>query len=359
MTRFLKDILRQPAELHRTIEHLCGPGQPGLREAATTAQKARHIFLTGIGSSWNAALSVAPLFYSAGCPVHLLDTGELLQLSAFPPDSVLIAISRSGRSIEICNMLTKARECNATVIGLTLMADGQLAHDAQISIIVPVERDHAVSVNSYTSLAAAAGILAGSIVGSFNPSLAASLLHSVTEAARRVPDWQEQIAESAWLASDNPTYFLGRGGSLGSCHEARLLWEECAKSPATAMGTGSFRHGPQEIVTSEVRFGVWIDAQRMRDQDLSVAFELRRLGASLAVIGQDLSLDTGDVVFLIPRIAPDWQFMIDIIPAQLMAESLARRRGVDCDSFRICSYIVEDEYGLGEAAALKERHSLR
>jgi hypothetical protein len=42
----------------------------------------------------------------------------------------------------------------------------------------------------------------------------------------------------------------------------------------------------------------------------------------------------------------EWQFMIDIIPAQLAAEYLARLSGVDCDSFRICSYVVEDEYGL-------------
>jgi hypothetical protein len=38
--------------------------------------------------------------------------------------------------------------------------------------------------------------------------------------------------------------------------------------------------------------------------------------------------------------------MIDAIPAQLAAERLARLSGVDCDSFRLCSYIVEDDGGL-------------
>ena len=28
------------------------------------------------------------------------------------------------------------------------------------------------------------------------------------------------------------------------------MWEEGVKSPATAMGTGSFRHGPQEMVAA-------------------------------------------------------------------------------------------------------------
>jgi len=48
----------------------------------------------------------------------------------------------------------------------------------------------------------------------------------------------------------------------------------------------------------------------------------------------------------LPAIPPEWQFLIDIIPAQLVAERLARLSGVDCDSFRLCSYIVEDDWGL-------------
>jgi hypothetical protein len=38
--------------------------------------------------------------------------------------------------------------------------------------------------------------------------------------------------------------------------------------------------------------------------------------------------------------------LIDVIQAQLAAERLARMSGVDCVSFRFCSYIVEDEWGL-------------
>jgi len=51
-------------------------------------------------------------------------------------------------------------------------------------------------------------------------------------------------------------------------------------------------------------------------------------------------------VFQLPAIPPEWQFLIDIIPAQLAAERLSRLSGVDCDSFRLCSFVVEDEYGL-------------
>jgi len=346
VTNFLQDILRQPTELQRTIDYLRGAGQRRLAEAAAVIQDARHVYLTGIGSSWHAALTAAPLFSLGGHPVYLQEASELLQFAAIPSGAVIIVISRSGRSIEIVHLLAKAAECGAVVIGVTNSENGPLAQQAQIPIVVPVQLDHGISVNTYSTLAAAAGSLACTVVSSFDDVLTTSLSRGLAQTATSITDWREQIAESLWLLPGSTCYFLARGSSLGSCHEARLLWEEGVKSPATAMGTGGFRHGPQEMVAAGSRFGLWIDGWRMRDQDLTVARDLRRLGASVMLIGQGVAEDAGDLVLRLPRVPPDWQFLIDIIPAQLAAERLARMSGVDCDSFRLCSYIVEDEWGL-------------
>jgi fructoselysine-6-P-deglycase FrlB-like protein len=346
MTHFLQDILRQPQELERSISYLSGAGRDTLQAAAGTIQKARHVYLTGIGSSWHAAFGAGAVFSRAGRPVYMQDAGELVQFAAFPAGSVIIAISRSGRSVEIVNLLAKARDSEATVIGITSSADGVLAQEAQLSILVPTLRDHAISVNTYSTLALAAAALASAAVDAFDDKLAASLSSSVAETKRKIPSWREQIGGNSWFAPGKLVHFLARGGSLGSCYEAALLWEEGAKSEATALGTGSFKHGPQEMVVQGTRFAMWVDGQRSRDQDLSIARDLRYLGASVVLIGQDLPPDAGDLVFQLPQMAAEWQFVIDILPAQLAAEHLARLAGVDCDSFRICSYIVEDEYGL-------------
>jgi hypothetical protein len=53
----------------------------------------------------------------------------------------------------------------------------------------------------------------------------------------------------------------------------------------------------------------------------------------------------------LPGIAARWQFLIDIIPIQIAAERMASVRGEDPDSFRLCSYIVEDEGGLTASGA--------
>jgi glucosamine--fructose-6-phosphate aminotransferase (isomerizing) len=384
-THFLRDILRQPDELQRTLDHLSEAGRSTLDAAVAAVRAARHVYLTGIGSSWHAGLNVSALFQLGARPVYLVDASELVQFAAIPAESVLIVISRSGRSVEIVQLLAKARESGAKVIGITNAADGALAREAQIAIVVPVAMDHAISVNTYTTLALAAGVLAAAVVaktaakeflqglkpnpgtssmsdlkvrppnevgladspsGMLVASLADSLSKAFAAAGGAIPGWQAQIEKSEWLAPKSVTYFLARGSSLGSAYEARLMWEEGVKSPATAMGAASFRHGPQEIVEKDMRFGIWLDGARMREQDLALARDLRKLGALVMLIGQRLPEDAGDLVFQLPEIPSEWQFLIDIIPAQLVAERLARLSGSDPDSFRLCSFVVEDEAGL-------------
>lgn len=371
MTYFLKDILRQPEELRRAIELLAGPngaGRGALDAATAAARGARHVYLTGIGSSWHAALNVSMLFHQHAHPVYLHDAAELLSFASFPKDSAMILISRSGKSTEIVQLARKARQAGVTVIGITNAPEGTLAKEAHHAIVVPIQFDHAISVNTYTTLALAAGMLAQSVVAGSTatlgcavgdgasetaqagvpvlPTLAESLSRAVAEAGRAIPGWQEQIAKSDWLAPHKTTYFLARGSSLGSAYESRLMWEEGVKTPATAIGMGGFRHGPQEVIAKEMRFCIWIDGAQMREQDLAVARDLRKLGARVMLIGQKLPDDAGDLVFQLPAIPAEWQFLIDIIPAQLVAERLAGLSGVDCDTFRLCSFVVEDEGGL-------------
>ena len=190
MTHFLQDILRQPQELQRALDHLSGSGQRELQTAAEAIRKARHVYLTGIGSSWHAAFGAGAIFSRAGRPVYMQDAGELLQSATFPPDSVIITISRSGRSAEIVQLLAKARESGAAVIGITNVAEGTLAQEANFPILIPTLLDHAISVNTYSTLAVAAAALAKAAVDSFSDQLSASLRSVAVETARMIPGWQ-------------------------------------------------------------------------------------------------------------------------------------------------------------------------
>jgi glucosamine--fructose-6-phosphate aminotransferase (isomerizing) len=344
-THFERDILREPSELVRTLNLLTGPLQARLQEAATLVQRSQHVFLAGIGASWHAAIGAGTLFNQRNRPVHLVEAAELLHFGSIPSDAVVMVLSRTGRSIEIVQLASKVRAAGACLVGITNSPDSPLAKESTVALVLPIALDHAISVNTYSTLALAAAVLATCNIDDFQDICEAFQL-TLAQLPDSIRTWSEAILATDWLVPRAACYFLARGSSLASAHESRLLWEEGAKTPATAMTTSAFRHGPQEIVTPGMHFCIWIDSLIMREQDLSVAKDLRKLGASVSLIGQHLTEGTSDLAFAIPAVPPAWQFVVDVIPMQLAAEALSRRSGVDCDSFRICSYVVEDDDGL-------------
>src|SRR5260370_33043758 len=72
MSHFLRDILRQPDELQRTLDHLLGAGRGALGAAVAAARAARHVYLTGIGGSWDAGLNVSASFQLGARPAELV-----------------------------------------------------------------------------------------------------------------------------------------------------------------------------------------------------------------------------------------------------------------------------------------------
>jgi glucosamine--fructose-6-phosphate aminotransferase (isomerizing) len=346
MTELMKDILKEPQELASSLAYALGPGRAALQEAARIINSVRHVYITGIGSSWHAGMAVLARFNSAGRPACLVEASELLHFTEIAPDAAVIVLSRSGKSVEIVRLLGKAEERKAKIIGITNTPQSPLAQAADITLNLNAAFDHLVSITMYSALALVGSLLAGAASNTLDDSVARSLNDSLSATQEALNPWRREIEGNKWFARDAPIYFLARGGSLASCHEARLLWEEAAKAPATAMTTGGFRHGPQEIMVDGLHFGIWIDSQYMRDQDLVLARDVRKLGGKVLLIGQNIPSGEGDVAFSLPKVPGNWQFLIDIIPAQLAAEYLSRLRGVNCDSFQICPYIVENEGGL-------------
>jgi fructoselysine-6-P-deglycase FrlB-like protein len=117
------------------------------------------------------------------------------------------------------------------------------------------------------------------------------------------------------------------------------------------MTTGGFRHGPQEMVLNGARLGLWVDAARMRREDLALAEDLQQRGAKVMLIGSAMQMKGDALVLDVPATPEGWQFLVDVMPGQLAAYHFSKLRGMDCDSFGICPYVITSEGGLqgGEA----------
>jgi len=346
MTKLHEDILLEPKELTQSLTYAMGEGRAAIDQAAALLRSAGPIYITGIGSSWHAGMALLAFFQEHGRPAILVDASELLHFSAIAPGATVIVLSRSGKSIEVVGLLDRLRSAGARIIAVTNTPTSALARQADVCVPVHARFDHSVSITMYTALAMVGSLVVSDSLGALNLALLSQLTNSLASIGQVLARWYDALGSSTWLEPAPPTYFLARGASLASCHEARLLWEEAAKAPASALMTGGFRHGPQEVVRPGMRIALWVDGRKMRPQDLALATDLRRLGANVMVVGQDLAPDAGDLVMNLPTIPPEWQFVIDIIPLQLAAERLALLRHEDCDTFRVCPYIVEDEGGL-------------
>src|SRR5262245_39633208 len=171
MTELLNDILKQPQELIRALRTLLEKERSSLGQATSVLSQAKSVYFTGIGASWHAAMAAASFFNAAGRPVSSIEASELLRFSRVAPDSAIVIVSRSGRSVEIVNLLGKARSAGAKIVAITNAPDSPLALECDASVCVGLPFDHAVSVTMYTGLAMAAGLVAGATVGNTDSSL--------------------------------------------------------------------------------------------------------------------------------------------------------------------------------------------
>lgn len=347
MTKTLDDIRREPQELLSILQRLSSRDRSKIEAAARLVRRNRPIYVAGIGSSWNAALAVVALLRQAGHAAIAADASELLHFAKLPSGALVIVLSRSGRSIEIVRLLDKFDRAGAEVVAITNTLESPLANRAGIVINLEANFDHNVSLTMYSGLALAAGLIVARSVDQDMDALCDQLAVTLDQANKALGGWREVLQASDWLSADpHATYLIARGPSLASCHEARLLWEEVAKAPATAMPTGGFRHGSQEVIRPGSRVCIWIDQKALRSEDQSLIGDLRVAGAKVMAIGNQITGCGADLSLEVPYAPTGWQFLIDIIPAQLASELLASIRGEDSDSFRFCAYVIEDESGI-------------
>ena len=346
MSGLLDDILAEAGELDAIAFRLCGEKRALVERAASVLRGAPEVVVVGIGSSWNAGLAVSTRLRRCGVPAFPADASELLHFGSLRPGAAVLVLSRSGRSVEVVRLLERCAAVDAPILAVTNTPDSPLGRLAAVTLDLEARFDRLVSVTMYSGLAVAGGLLAEAAGGAGLEDLGRALRESLKEAGALVPEWGRRLEGSPWLDPAATPYFLARGESVASAQEARLLWEEVAKRPAAALSTGAFRHGSQEIVRPGSRVALWLDAERLRAEDLTLARELRGAGALVALVGRDLPDDAADLALPVPATPPGWAFAVDIVPMQLAAEALARRAGEDPDAFRYCPYVVSAEGGL-------------
>lgn len=102
-----------------------------------------RVIVTGIGKSGLVGRKIAATLTSTGTPAVFLHPVEGLHgdLGMVTPEDVIIAISNSGETAEIINLLPPLQKIGAKIISLTGTLNSTLAHHSLVVVDVGVERE--------------------------------------------------------------------------------------------------------------------------------------------------------------------------------------------------------------------------
>jgi glutamine---fructose-6-phosphate transaminase (isomerizing) len=343
MSQLAQDIQSQPDSLARVLKHQCGDGLPALLEAARLLGSGRRVIITGIGASLFASISLEYFLCSHQIDANAIEAAEFLHYRHEGyRNAVVIIVSRSGESIEIVRLL-KLLKGRQTIIGISNEPGSLLAREAEISLHVGSLADEMVAIQTYTGTLLSAYLLGSAIDRRIDAAreevetILPSFSNLVSVSLENTQRWD------TFLANGYPVHLLARGPSYASALEGALLFNEIAKSPAFGMPTGTFRHGPVELVDREFRGIVFAQKGNTQDLNLAVARDLVRFGGDVRVIGPALLFASGLQWCDIPMVPEMLSPLFEIVPVQVAALRMAELRGIAPGSFRYAPQVTTDE----------------
>jgi glucosamine--fructose-6-phosphate aminotransferase (isomerizing) len=329
----LEEIRQQPEALDRTLRG----GLTAAKKLARIVEKNRPklIVLAARGTSDNAAQFARYLLeITTGIPVSLAAPSIMTLYHARLDlrETMVVAISQSGQSVDTNLVLETARKQNALTVGITNEPRSSLASLAAHVLLVRAGRERSVAATkTYTGQLMLCYLLAQAL----GAKIRIDDLH-------RLAEWTEAaLALEPEIAQRTERYrfmeravVVGRGLNYSNAFEFALKLMETCYVLADRFSAADFLHGPIAMVernfpvflfsppgaTSESVRGVIAQLQSLKAETLSIT-DRDPQSPALVIPAKITRRSPEDLLTPIPY----------IIPAQLFAAHLAERKGLDPD----------------------------
>jgi len=132
-----KRVLLQEADaLHRLADSLDGALLQALDILAAVTGR---VIVTGMGKSGHIARKIAATLASTGTPAQFVHPAEASHgdLGMVTSHDAVLALSNSGETAELSDILSYARRWNIPVIGITMKAESALGNAADVTLALP------------------------------------------------------------------------------------------------------------------------------------------------------------------------------------------------------------------------------
>lgn len=328
----IKEITEQP----KVIRLIAKEYQDQIEDLSRIIHSARGTFLIGAGTAYHACLAGVYLFSKvAKLHINTAFASEFNYLEDFlTPESLVIAVSQSGETIDIVEPLSRAKERKSKIAAIVNVLGSTIYRMADYKLLLGAGPEKAVaSTKAY--IAKLAVMLMLSYAMKKKTQDASKLLIS---AANDIEDMLQgkrlttikNLAKK--LQHTQHMYTVGRGVSFASALEAALKIKEVSYLHTEGLAGGELKHGTIALIEKGTPCMVFAPHDETYDAMISNAMEIRARGGFIIGISP-INSDVFDE-WIEVRDSGDGSYISQTVPAQLLAYYLAVVRKLDPDKPR-------------------------
>ncbi len=275
-----KEIHEQP----RVLRDIATEKQSDVIALADLIRSSRDVYLIGCGTAHHAALSARYMLAEiAGQPTTTAVASEMsLVLPLLGPQSLVIALSQSGETIDVLEAVRAARARGARVAALVNQEGSALDRFADLSILLGCGPERCVlATKSYLSKLAIMHLTARALSGDLDRGIT-----EILDAGRRLETLlQRELVEGAMqeialhIGDHQHLFILGRHRNYPLALEAALKIKEVSYLHAEGFAAGELKHGVIALIARGTPCIILAPDDDFRGEALAAASEVKARGA--------------------------------------------------------------------------------
>jgi len=262
------------------------------------------------------------------------------------PGDLVIGITQSGETADTLAAMRIARDAGARVLAITNIMGSQATRDADGVLFTRAGLEVSVAATKTFVCQVAVmyllGLRLGELRGTLPPERRAELIAEL----KRIPHLIQQLLDGvddeveaivAEHADKRFFLYLGRHVGLPVALEGALKLKEISYISTDAYAAGEMKHGPIALLDESTPVVTVATRSPVLEKVVSNMQEVRARGAHVIALATEGDVEIGEhaeQVLHVPE--TDWmlQPLLAVIPLQLLAYRIARRRGLNVDQPR-------------------------
>lgn len=306
--------------------------------------KYNKIHIIGCGTAYHAGMIGKYLIENySDFEVNTYIASEYRYQKIFADDKTLvIATSQSGETADTLACIKKVKKYGCKTLGIVNVKNSSIARIVDEVIYTNAGQEVAVaSTKAYSSQVYIFSLLAlklGITKGLINKT-------EITKEYKKLPSYikeltnynYEDIISKIWQKKD--IFYLGRGIDYISMLEGSLKLKEISYVHSEAYQAGELKHGTISLIEKDTPIIALISDETIALKTISNIKEVKARGAYVILLikeGLNINIDKEcyDKIIEINKTNNLLQPILNVIPLQLIAYNVAKKRGCDIDKPR-------------------------